>query len=244
MPPSLPLTLPRPQLPSEPLSPFSRLIPTALHVDLIICSNQAVNQTHSGLQCERPDLPSFFVFTLPSRSTRLPSSAPRLKTRVSAIIVAKTADEKLNVAEYFIKTFAFLGDVKSCLALRYYAIAVKRFDNTLSCFQSELNADGNTEDWPEHHPGCIPGRLKNGLIIQGNTNIVLANQFKSGENRPEHRPVFELADISRPELAFYSNNSFHVLHSTHLYLGHEEAEGPEEEAAPAPTSLYQHSQLD
>ncbi|KAI0513765.1 hypothetical protein KFK09_009795 [Dendrobium nobile] len=48
--------------------------------------------------------------------------------------------------------------------------------------------------------------------------------------------------------AFYSNNSFHVLYSYHLYPGNEEAEGAEEEAAPAtaptPALLCQHSHLD
>ncbi|KAI0501906.1 hypothetical protein KFK09_016851 [Dendrobium nobile] len=97
-------------------------------------------------------------------------------------IAAKTVDEKLNVAEFFVKAFALVGDVESCLALKYealvlretkyynnngfrvsyqewynfaknslyngyYAIAVKGFNNALSCFQSELNADGNTGDY-------------------------------------------------------------------------------------------------
>ncbi|PKU83358.1 hypothetical protein MA16_Dca026963 [Dendrobium catenatum] len=48
--------------------------------------------------------------------------------------------------------------------------------------------------------------------------------------------------------AFYSNNSFHILHTTHLHPKLEEAEGAEEEAAPihvpTRTPLHQHSQLD
>ncbi|PKU71779.1 hypothetical protein MA16_Dca008308 [Dendrobium catenatum] len=55
-------------------------------------------------------------------------------------------------------------------------------------------------DQPEHRPGCTPGRLKIGLIFQVDLTIILADQFKSGENYPEHRPIFELADIYRPEV--------------------------------------------
>ncbi|KAI0515952.1 hypothetical protein KFK09_008623 [Dendrobium nobile] len=47
---------------------------------------------------------------------------------------------------------------------------------------------------------------------------------------------------------FYSNNSFHILHNTHLHPKHEEAKGAKEEVAPAPipapAPLHQHSQLD
>ncbi|PKU87612.1 hypothetical protein MA16_Dca009784 [Dendrobium catenatum] len=57
-----------------------------------------------------------------------------------------------------------------------------------------------SEDQPEHHLGCTPGRLKNGLIFQADLTIILADQFKSWENCPEHRPIFELADIYRHEV--------------------------------------------
>ncbi|PKU82586.1 hypothetical protein MA16_Dca017519 [Dendrobium catenatum] len=57
-----------------------------------------------------------------------------------------------------------------------------------------------SEDRPEHRSGCTPGRLKTGLIVPGDINIVLADQFKLGENHLEHRPGYELADIYHPEV--------------------------------------------
>ncbi|PKU68768.1 hypothetical protein MA16_Dca014238 [Dendrobium catenatum] len=44
------------------------------------------------------------------------------------------------------------------------------------------------------------GRLKIGLIVPNDITIVQANQFKSEENRSEHRPEFVLADINRERL--------------------------------------------
>ncbi|XP_020581864.1 uncharacterized protein LOC110025627 isoform X2 [Phalaenopsis equestris] len=40
-------------------------------------------------------------------------------------IAAKSADEKLRVAEFFVKAFALVGDVESCLALRYEALVLR-----------------------------------------------------------------------------------------------------------------------
>ncbi|PKU84229.1 hypothetical protein MA16_Dca002741 [Dendrobium catenatum] len=42
------------------------------------------------------------------------------------------------------------------------------------------------------------GRLKICLIIPDDLTIIPANQFKSEENCPEHRPKFELSDPNRP----------------------------------------------
>ncbi|PKU82241.1 hypothetical protein MA16_Dca013433 [Dendrobium catenatum] len=42
------------------------------------------------------------------------------------------------------------------------------------------------------------GRLKIGLIFQNDITIVPADQFKSEEIRPEHRPEFKLSDPNRP----------------------------------------------
>ncbi|PKU74997.1 hypothetical protein MA16_Dca023256 [Dendrobium catenatum] len=48
------------------------------------------------------------------------------------------------------------------------------------------------------------GRLKIGLIVQDDITIVPIDQFKSEENRREHRPEFKLSDpdspAHRPEL--------------------------------------------
>ncbi|PKU73587.1 hypothetical protein MA16_Dca013107 [Dendrobium catenatum] len=42
------------------------------------------------------------------------------------------------------------------------------------------------------------GRLKICLIVEEDLTIVQADQFKSEENRTEHRPEFKLSDPDRP----------------------------------------------
>ncbi|KAI0516097.1 hypothetical protein KFK09_008769 [Dendrobium nobile] len=53
-------------------------------------------------------------------------------------------------------------------------------------------------------------RLKIGLIVPDDITIIPDDQFKSEENRPEHRPEFVLADMYRPE----------VTKPGHTFLGH------------------------
>ncbi|KAK8926326.1 hypothetical protein KSP39_PZI018539 [Platanthera zijinensis] len=46
-------------------------------------------------------------------------------TSVMARIAAKSTDEKLDIAEFFVKAFALVGDVESCLALKYEALVLR-----------------------------------------------------------------------------------------------------------------------
>ncbi|XP_057954269.1 protein DOUBLE-STRAND BREAK FORMATION isoform X2 [Malania oleifera] len=50
--------------------------------------------------------------------------------RVVREIAEKTVDEKLLIIDFFVRAFALAGDVESCLALRYEALALRELNST------------------------------------------------------------------------------------------------------------------
>ncbi|KAJ0960063.1 hypothetical protein J5N97_000178 [Dioscorea zingiberensis] len=113
-----------------------------------------------------------------------------LKSEANSVlgeISDKSTDLKLGIVDFFVKAFAVVGDVESCLALKYealvlrdtkfgldqvlrvsfeewltfakdsldygfYAIAVKGFDNALSCNQPDRNVDSEPDNLiPDAH---------------------------------------------------------------------------------------------
>ncbi|PKU64482.1 hypothetical protein MA16_Dca008405 [Dendrobium catenatum] len=81
-----------------------------------------------------------------------------------------------------------------------------------------------------------------GVIVESdNINAItyLQNSLKSNKcnlDNNSFKDSFFFNDFNK--LVFYTNSSFHVLHSTHLHPEYDEVEGAEEEATSAPALIY------
>ncbi|PKU69676.1 hypothetical protein MA16_Dca023243 [Dendrobium catenatum] len=130
-----------------------------------------------------------------------------------------------------------------------------------SCHHSARFLSAENEDAYHKYKACkiTPSKMLNQAALNfemplsiffsiGDKSLKNPSLMKKMENMPPQQLQLIHDDMQHPELAFYSNNSFNVLHSTRLHSGDEEPQRDEEEEAPAPIPtpilLRQHSQLD